>query len=98
MSDFSTDFIHITSSEFSEPVTINDEIVNAIFDTHSNETDINVGVEVNALRPVLMVARSILSVEPVEGDPVVVRGVNYTITDVRHAEINSLVISLQDES
>lgn len=81
MGIFEDDITAITSAEFSKSVTINGQTVKAVFDSHSITTDLETGSEVVAEQPMVVVSSSLLSSEPAQGDPVIVDGVSYTISE-----------------
>jgi len=85
---------------FAEPVELFLEgqaapaVVRGIFVPAHQEVDVRTGVPVASVQPVLEVWAEHLPATPTEGDAVVVRGVRYTIVEVRPDGIGFLKLML----
>ena len=99
LDDMVTDFEYIVNAEFSEPATITyedttNQVVGCLFNTHTEETDLNLQAEVVAEKIHIIIAESNLDQALTTGCTINVRGENYNIYEIDSYDKNQLLVWL----
>ncbi|GHV50512.1 hypothetical protein FACS1894168_1720 [Deltaproteobacteria bacterium] len=70
-------------STIGEPVIVNGKTVTGIFRAEHEAVDVETGVAVSSVQPLLEVRESDLPETVDDGDPVIIRGLAYVVADAR---------------